>query len=105
MQDKPTPQEKIWCAENHQERKLDEPMLIYLLAFFGGADDLESVYPPRFSVFFCACGPTLPPFQLAFARVNGAHVFRCGNRSCIRWPLGRAPESRGALRGNDHVSC
>src|SRR5579862_8857343 len=64
------------------------------------SDDIESVHPAGFTLCLRACGPTLPPFWLAVARENGTDVFRCGNRGCVRWPLGSAPESRGALRSN-----
>jgi len=79
---------------------MDRPMLIYLLALVGGSDDFESVHPAGSAIRIRARGPTLPPFRLASACGNGAYVFRCGNRGCIRWPLGSAPKSRWTLCGN-----
>src|SRR4029077_6884875 len=69
------------------------------------SDDFEFVHPAGSAICIRARGPTLPPFRLAFAGGNGAYVFCCGNRGCIRWPLGSAPKSRWTLRGNASLPC
>src|SRR6202047_1260911 len=68
------------------------------------SDDSESVHPAGSAICIRARGPTLPPVRLAFACGNGAYVFSCGDRGCIRWPLGSAPKSRWTLPGDADLS-